>query len=73
MSRRLKTIGLFCRISPLVQGSFAKETCHFKEPTNRSHPIRKMTIKLTVETFAARVLRRIRAPMAGNSRNAALL
>ena len=33
MSRRLKMIGLFCRISPLVQGSFAKETCHFKEPT----------------------------------------
>jgi len=23
----------------LLQGSFAKETYHFKEPTNRSHPI----------------------------------
>jgi len=22
-----------------LQVSFAKETCHFKEPTNRSHPI----------------------------------
>jgi len=32
-------IGLFCRISSLLQGSFAKETYHFKEPTNRSHPI----------------------------------
>jgi len=39
MSRLLKIIGLFCRISSLLQGSFAKETCNFKEPTNRSHPI----------------------------------
>jgi len=31
--------GLFCRISPLLQGSFAKETYSLKEPTNRSHPI----------------------------------
>jgi len=35
----LKIIGLFCRISSLLQGSFAKETYNFKEPTNRSHPI----------------------------------
>jgi len=34
-----KMISLFCRISPLLQGSFAKETCTFKEPTNRSQPI----------------------------------
>jgi len=39
ISRLLKIIGLFCRISSLLYGSFAKETCHFKEPTNRSHPI----------------------------------
>ena len=39
ISRLLKMIGLFCRISSLLQGSFAKETYHFKEPTNRSHPI----------------------------------
>ena len=39
ISRLLKIIGLFGRISSLLQGSFAKETCHFKEPTNRSHPI----------------------------------
>ena len=38
-SRLLKTVGLFCRISSLLQGSFAKETYNFKEPTNRSHPI----------------------------------
>ena len=39
ISRLLKIIGLFCRISALLQGSFAKETYNFKEPTNRSHPI----------------------------------
>ena len=36
ISRLLKFIGLFYRI---LQGSFAKETYKFKEPTNRSHPI----------------------------------
>ena len=39
ISRLLKTIRLFCRISSLLQGSVAKETYNFKEPTNRSHPI----------------------------------
>ena len=39
ISRLLKIIGLFCRISSLLQGSFAKETCNLKEPTNRSHHI----------------------------------
>jgi len=39
VSRLLKNIGLFCRISSLLQGSFAKETYDFKEHTNRSHPI----------------------------------
>jgi len=39
ISRLLKIIGLFGRISSLFKGSFAKETYHFKEPTNRSHPI----------------------------------
>ena len=39
MSRLLKITGLFCRISSLLWGSFAKETYNFKEPTNRSHPI----------------------------------
>jgi len=38
-SRLLKIVGLFCRISSLLSGSFAKETYSFKEPTNRSHPI----------------------------------
>jgi len=39
ISRLLQIIGPFCRISSLLQGSFAKETYHFKEPTNRSDPI----------------------------------
>ena len=34
MSRLLKITGLFCRISSLLQGSFAKETYNFKEPAN---------------------------------------
>ena len=38
--RRLFTIiGLFGRISSLLQGSFAKETYNFKEPTSHSYPI----------------------------------
>jgi len=32
-------IGLFCRISSLLYGSSAKETCNCKAPTNRSHLI----------------------------------
>ena len=39
ISRLLKIIGLFCRISSLLQGSFVKETYNFKEPTNHSHPM----------------------------------
>ena len=39
ISRLLETIGLFCRLSSLLQGSFARETYNFKEPTHRSHPI----------------------------------
>jgi len=39
ISRLLKMIRLFCRISSLLQGSFAKESYNFQEPTNRSHPI----------------------------------
>jgi len=39
ISRLLKIIGLFRKISSLLLGSFAKETDHFKEPTNGSHPI----------------------------------
>jgi len=38
-SRLLEIVGLFCKISSLLQGSFAKETYNFEEPTDRSHPI----------------------------------
>jgi len=39
ISRLLKIISLFCGIKSHLQGSLAKETYHFKEPTNRSHPM----------------------------------
>ena len=39
ITRLLIIIGFFCRISSLLQGSFAKATYNFEEPTNRSHPI----------------------------------
>ena len=39
VSRIDQTTGLLCRISSVLQGSFAKETYHFIDPTNRSHPI----------------------------------
>ena len=44
ISRLLKIVGLACGIWSLLQGPFAKETYHFKEPTNRSHPIRKVSL-----------------------------
>jgi len=40
VSRIDKFIGLFCRISSLVQVSFAKETYNFIDPTDCSHPIK---------------------------------
>ena len=39
MTRRLKIIRLFGEYRSLLQGSFAKETYTFKEPTSGSHPI----------------------------------
>ena len=44
IGKLLEIIGLFCRISSLLQGPFAKETYDFQEPTNRSHPIRTFGI-----------------------------
>ena len=46
--RLLKIVGLFCRISALLQGSFAKQTYDFKAPTHRSHPISIMSQTQTV-------------------------
>ena len=45
ISRLLKIIGLFCRISSLLIGSFAKETYNLKEPTNRSQPIARVRVR----------------------------
>jgi len=39
ISKRLKIIGMFCRISSLLWVSFAKETYNLIDPTNQSHPI----------------------------------
>ena len=41
----LRFTGLFRRIYSLFLGSFAKETYHFKEPTNGSHPIPTGTLQ----------------------------
>ena len=48
ISRLLKIIGLFCRISSLLEGSFAKETYNFKEHTNRSHPVPRIVVLLRI-------------------------
>ena len=39
ISRMLKNIGLFCKRALQKRPVFCKETCIFKHPTNRSHPI----------------------------------
>jgi len=39
ISRLLKIIGLFCKRALQKRLYSAKETCNFKVPTNRSHPI----------------------------------
>jgi len=51
-SRLLKIKGLFCNISSLLQGSFAKETHDFKEPTNHTHPISEFTGNSSPEFFS---------------------
>jgi len=45
--RLLKIIRLFCTISSLLLGSFAKiKRCNLKEATNHSHPIRQVIIMI---------------------------
>jgi len=39
ISRMLKNIGLFCKRALQHRPVFCKETCIFKHPTHRSHPI----------------------------------
>jgi len=48
VSRLPKIIGLICRISSLLSGSFAKETCNLKEPTNHSHLIVESLIPMQI-------------------------
>ena len=44
-SRLLRIIGLFCKRALSKRRYSAKETCDFKEPTNRSHPISDMCVR----------------------------
>jgi len=44
VSRIDQIIGLFCRISSVLEGSFAKKTSNFIDPTNRSHPIHTLSL-----------------------------
>jgi len=39
ISRLLKIIGLFCKRALQKRPIFSKDTCNFKEPTNRSRPM----------------------------------
>jgi len=55
-------MGLFCRISSLLQGSFARETYNFIDPTNQSHAIRVfllqaflLPIETPIQTYALNV------------------
>ena len=44
ISRMLKNIGLFCKRALQKRPVFCKETCIFKHPTHRSHPIRVLSV-----------------------------
>ena len=49
ISRLLTITGLFGRIPSVLQGSFAEETYDFKEPTNRSHPLACLELRVAVQ------------------------
>jgi len=53
ISKLLKSIGLFGEYRSLLWVSFAKETYNFKEPTNRSHPIKESLCIFIVQTHTA--------------------
>jgi len=59
-SRLFKITGLFCRMLCLLQGSFAKETYDFMEPTSHSHPLClseiSVYLKVQVETGCTKPL-----------------
>ena len=50
INRLLKIVGLFCKRALQKRLYSAKETYHFKEPTNCSHPIGNLVI--TVRWFS---------------------
>jgi len=45
-SRLLKIIGLFCKRALQTRRYSAKETHNCKEPTNRSHPLHHMSMRI---------------------------
>ena len=49
ISRMLKNIGLFCKRALQKRPVFCKETCIFKHPTHRSHPI---LVRCTASKYA---------------------
>ena len=53
ISKLLESIGLFGEYRSLLWVSFAKETYNFKEPTNRSHHIKKSLCISKVQTHTA--------------------
>ena len=53
VSRINSIIGLFCRISSLLQGSFAKETYNFIDPTSQSQPILDLLYTIGIQLIVA--------------------
>ena len=49
ISRMLKNIGLFCKRALQKRPVFCKETCIFKHPTHRSHPILPLASKVGIQ------------------------
>ena len=56
ISKPLKIVGLFCKRDLQKRPIFCKETCNFKEPTNRSHPMHRykehMSLHLYIDIYA---------------------
>jgi len=56
ISKPLKIVGLFCKRDLQKRPIFCKETCNFKEPPNRSHPMHRykeyMSVHLYIDIYA---------------------
>ena len=48
ISRLLQIVGLFCKRALLKRLYSAKETCNFKDPTNRSHPTTLFCVDVSI-------------------------